>query len=209
MISDECPDGQQLAVRDVQGELFLIRAEGKDRRPITRGMKAKASWSPDGKRLALGVIGRDSSLKDSQGLEVFLPPVGKEDAALSDAESIERYFQQVLALGPKVLGGNYQSFLEAYATFLCRQEREKEAVELDGSSASIPQRRIRPRLGVSTQRPEGMSVRPAVPAGMEARSEVFFQAGACKRQHWYESQAPTVPQNLPSLYIVEVPDRVG
>jgi len=123
------PDGKQLAVRDAQGDLFLIRADGKERRPVTKGMEVESSWSPDGKRLALWPIARRArELGESQGLERFLPPVGKEDAALPETEIIERYFQKILALDPKTLD-TYPSFLREYAQALEEMGKQEAAEE--------------------------------------------------------------------------------
>lgn len=47
------PDGTQLAIRNVQGELFLVQADGKNLRPIASGSEPRVNWSPDGKRLTL------------------------------------------------------------------------------------------------------------------------------------------------------------
>ncbi|MEO0248692.1 MAG: hypothetical protein ABIN58_03940 [candidate division WOR-3 bacterium] len=111
------PDSQQLVIRDHKGDLFLLRADGSSRQRLTRGMKAQATWSPDGKKLALWFIERQTFSGESQGLERFLPPVGKEEASLSDAEIIERYFQLALALGSEALTA-YPWFLMEYAEAL-------------------------------------------------------------------------------------------
>lgn len=226
------PDGQQLAVWNGQGELFLIRSDGSERRLISRGRQVEASWSPDGKRLALQLVERYWFPGESQGLERFLPPVGKEEAFLSDAEIVERYFQRFLAIGPKALGsypwflGEYAEALEemgkvkaaeeqyrkaiemvrrskewrgtsvatylenSYADFLRRQRREKEAAEL--STNAVP-RRLR----------EAMSHRgvPSGPTGEWAETQMKGHPARPRTEPFQ------VPQEPPSLYIVEVPER--
>jgi hypothetical protein len=108
------PDGKQLVIQPSHGSLSLVQADGTDLRPLAQGMSLKATWSPDSKRLALQRLGASLSFKQVSGLERFLPPVGKEDAALSDAEIIQRYFQQSLAKS----SDRYPWFLSAYAQAL-------------------------------------------------------------------------------------------
>lgn len=107
------PDGTHLVVRNEQGEVVLVQADGKNVQIIASGRDLRINWSPDGKELALWHRGEDVST-EAQGLAQFLPPVGKEDMMLSDAQIIERYFQQVL---PKS-GDRYPWFLAEYAQAL-------------------------------------------------------------------------------------------
>src|SRR5262249_4865150 len=131
------PTGKQLLVRDTQGDLFLLQANSKGRRLLARKgpmvypcMPPNATctqWSPDGKRLALWLGGRPFSGEEGQGLARFLPPVGKEDAALPDAELIERYFQRVLSMEPAAVGTTYDFFLQEYVQALVAIAQEEEA----------------------------------------------------------------------------------
>lgn len=128
------PDSKQLALHNGQGDLFLVQMDGKGMRPVTQGMQAKATWSPDGKRLALWSLGRYGEVSTSLGLERFLPPVGKEEAALSDAEIIRRYFLRVLTTTPNAnfLGNffnTYVDFLAVYAQTL-EQQGKREAAQM-------------------------------------------------------------------------------
>lgn len=116
------PDSQHLVIQDSQKDLFLIRADGTGRRPLARGLELQASWSPDGKRLALRDPARSLPVKQNPGPERYLPPVGKDKAALSDAEIIEHYFEQILSKhreAPGTIGEYaYLAFLTAYAQAL-------------------------------------------------------------------------------------------
>lgn len=118
------PDGTQLAIRNVQGQLFLVQTDGENLRPLASGRELQVEWSPDGKKLALWRMGGGSSA-EAQGLDRFLPPVGKEDAALSDAQIIERYFHRVLPNS----GTQYPWFLTAYAQALEDMGKLKQAEE--------------------------------------------------------------------------------
>lgn len=244
------PDGKQLAARDAQGDLFLIRADGKARRPITKGMEVEAAWSPAGKRLALWPLARRArEIGESQGLERFLPPVGKEDAALPDSEIIEHYFQQILALGPTALN-TYPSFLleyakaleemgkeeaaeeqyrkgielvrseeqwqgtgmeaeleNAYAAFLRRQKRQQEATAVESGSASHRRRELMLRSRATGPRqPWGGAPETPPPAEAPAISQGqgMFYLDEYGRLH--RAGPLPVPQTLPPLYIVEVPE---
>jgi WD40 repeat protein len=46
------PDGSKLLVTDMQGDLFLVHLDGRDRRRLARG-HVVASWSPDGSRVTV------------------------------------------------------------------------------------------------------------------------------------------------------------
>jgi dipeptidyl aminopeptidase/acylaminoacyl peptidase len=129
------PDSQSIVIRDIQRDLFLVRVDGSSPQRLTRGMEqVEASWSPDGKRLALWLLLR-SDTTEKPGLKRFLPPVGKEVAALSDAEIIERYFKQALDLGPYALE-NYRFFMAQYACAL-RAMGRKEAAEKQRGEARV------------------------------------------------------------------------
>ncbi|MBI3248176.1 MAG: PD40 domain-containing protein [Deltaproteobacteria bacterium] len=108
------PDSKQIVMEYSHSGLFFIRADGKGLRPLAQGIQLKATWSPDSKWLALQHLGKSVPFKQDPGLERFLPPVGKEDAALSDAEIIQRYFQQSLAKS----SDRYPWFLSEYAQAL-------------------------------------------------------------------------------------------
>jgi len=128
------PDSKRLALHDGQGDLFLAQADGKGVRPVTQGLQVKATWSPNGKWLALWPLGRYGEVSPTPGLERFLPPVGKEETALADEEIIKRYFLRVLTTSPNVdlLGDffrTYVDFLEAYAQTL-EQQGEGETARM-------------------------------------------------------------------------------
>jgi len=139
------PNGQQLALSDINGNLFLVLADGSKRRTITRGgpirvawlpdgtqqefrIPWEVTWSPDGQRLALMNKTSGTAWSDSPpGLGRFLPPVGKEEARLSDAEIIKHYFTKELNSQPP-RGGfilyEYVQFLETYAGLLAQRGKE-------------------------------------------------------------------------------------
>lgn len=108
------PDSKQLVLPSSHGGLLLVQADGKGLRPLASGLPLKATWSPDSKRLALQHLGRARTFTQAPGLERFLPPVGKEEATLSDVEIIQRYFGQALAKS----ADRYPWFLSAYAQAL-------------------------------------------------------------------------------------------
>lgn len=129
------PTGRHLIAWNTQGNLFLLRADGSGRRPLTQMTQLEfycdatcTLWSPDGKRLAVWPKGRYLTSDEDQGLKRFFPPVGKEDAALTDAEVIERYFHRALALGPDALP-TYPWFLTEYAEALRKMGKAEAAEE--------------------------------------------------------------------------------
>lgn len=227
------PDGHQVIVPHSSGDLLLIQADGSGWQPLTRDMPATARWSPDGKRLALWRSDADKAFGSGSARERFLPPIGQDDAALSDAEVIDDYFQQALAESSdnasyflaeyaqalEQLGKieqaeeQYRSgiqraraseegqtgYLERlYASFLCRQGREKEAEEFSGgnlcpSEASPAQRRL-------------MVWQPRT-IGQEARLFGKGERGEVQDRSAQErGAAQPISQEQPSLYIVEVPE---
>lgn len=126
------PDGKRLVIRNPQKDLILVWADGSRHQPLTQGVRLEAycdatctQWSPNGKWLAVLPAGKFPNLGEGKGLEHFLPPVGKDDAALSDAEVIQRYFQHILAQGPHT----YAPFLWEYIRALEEMGKVETAEE--------------------------------------------------------------------------------
>jgi tetratricopeptide (TPR) repeat protein len=171
----------------------------------------EAAWSPDGKKLALWPLARRvQEIGESQGLERFLPPVGTEDATLSDAEIIERYFQKILALGPKALN-NYLFFLLEYAKALeemgkpeAAEEQYRKGIEVLRSEEKWRGRVIEAALENAyadfLRRQQHPTETPRFPAGQE----VFHMDQNGRRQ---SMEPPPAPQKSPLVYIIAVPER--
>lgn len=133
------PDGKHLVIRNPQKDLVLIGADGSRHQPLTQGVHLEAycdatctQWSPNGKWLALLPAGKFTNLGESKGLERFLPLVGREDAALSDAEIIQRYFEQILSKGPEAYSPflwEYISALEEIGKMEAAREQYRKAIE--------------------------------------------------------------------------------
>ncbi len=232
------PDSKQIVTPYSHGGLLLVQADGKGLRPLAQGLPIQATWSPDSKRLALRHRGQASPVKQNPGLERFLPPVGKKEDTLSDAEIIERYFEQALARSSdrypwflseyaqaleemgKVEAAEVQyrqgiarlraeeqwqemgmkdSLNDAYAAFLCRQERDREAAEFSGGGSCPP---VAPsgNGGVGKRRPwvAGQSVVSA-----EERQEAKAQENL---QH-PQPETVTSSQPLSSVYVIEVLEK--
>jgi hypothetical protein len=128
------PDGQSLAVPAVNGVLFLLRANGAEQRSFAVPSLEAITWSPDSQHLAVRVQGggMEGGNSEEAALLRFLPPVGKEEAKVPDAEIIRRYFVKVLTTPldalVTVFREEYFAFLEVQAQLLERQGKKKEAL---------------------------------------------------------------------------------
>jgi WD40 repeat protein len=217
---DWSPDSKQLALHNGKGELFLVEADGKNVRPVTQGLPVKATWSPDGKSLALQPLSSPEEVSASRGLERFLPPVGKEEAALADVEIIKRYFLHVLTetSNADFLGDflrTYVDFLAIYAQALEQQGKHEvaqgyfcQSLEEVLSSKPWRDRAVEPELEGTTaackqlllQQPEDHSgqVLPwkAKEGGSEQNSSMNPRV-----------ETSSGSQQLPSLYIIEALEK--
>lgn len=52
------PDGQQLLTRDEEGNLYVLRADGTERRLVVRGARVMGAWSPGGRWLIVKATDR-------------------------------------------------------------------------------------------------------------------------------------------------------
>lgn len=52
------PDGQRLLIRDEEGNLYVLRADGTERRLVVRGARVMGSWSPGGRWLIVKATDR-------------------------------------------------------------------------------------------------------------------------------------------------------
>src|SRR5262249_32973815 len=111
------PDSKRLLARNLQEDLLLIQGDGSSQQSLMQGAPLCGAtciqWSPDGKRLALWPKGKGMNLEENLGLERFLPPIGKEDAALSDIAAIQRYFEHILAQGPQTYSPFFWEYVRA------------------------------------------------------------------------------------------------
>jgi len=183
-------------------------------------------WSPDGKRLALWPHGQYYA-GAGQGLEPFLPPVGKEDAGLSDTEVIERYFQQTLALGLEALPTyHYPWFLVQYAQALehmgkveVAEARYRQALEFvrrsprwDKTPVVHSYAAFLRQHGRGQEAAELLASVPIiqgverVPCGVTHACEEGGGVGRPDAPEHAHTGMPPVRQPLPPFYIVTVPD---
>ena len=186
-------------------------------------------WSPDGKQLALWPRSRDFA-GEGYGLEPFLPPVGQEDAALSDAEVIERYFQPTLALGLQDLPTyHYPYFLVQYARALAHmgkvgaaEMRYREALEFVRHSSQWDATPVVNAYAAFLRQHGRAQEAAALLASVPTIQLSPRLPGECGLAFAYEERTgartpegseqthvgmPPVPQPFAPLYIVAVPEK--
>jgi hypothetical protein len=124
-------DGNHLVIKDTQGNLILVSADGKKRRNLSQQSHRKEvceenclQWAPSGKRFAVSASAPRNT-EETQGVARFLPPVGKEEQGLSDAEIVDRYFRNALPAS----GDSSLYFLLEYIHALEALGKRKEAEE--------------------------------------------------------------------------------
>ena len=235
------PDGKRLVARNLQKDLILVWADGSRHQPLTQAVRPEAycdstctQWSPNGKWLAVLPTGKVSNLGEGKGLARFLPPVGKEDAALSDAEVIQRYFEHILAQGPQTYApflGEYIRALEAMGQVETAQEQYRRAIEIVQHAAQWRDTSLETELkqsyaeflcrqGRATEAAEwGVCQSPSAWPHQEDlqrdRSALFasrvspWRNGAAE-EHQTPPQpleaSPPQASRFPVLYIIEVPE---
>jgi hypothetical protein len=92
------PDGKRLVVVDAARSVVMVDSDAHRLLDLTRGVAAKGVWDPDGRRIALRLGGGFGKYPNARGVEIYLPPSGKEQSSLSAAELIEGYFASALQL---------------------------------------------------------------------------------------------------------------
>lgn len=232
------PNSRRLLTRNLQQELILVEADGSGQRLLTQGAQlcdaTCIQWSPDGKRLALWPAGKQFS-DESSGLQRFLPPVGKEDAALPDTEIIQRYFEQILSKGPEMYSPflwEYISALEEMGKVETAGEQYRKAIEQVQRSAQWHGTSLEADVKQSYaeflcqhgQEKEATEWGTCTPPSrwphqedlLRHRSALFaprvapWRDGAAQEQEMppqsLEATSPESPR-FPFLYIIEVPEQ--
>jgi hypothetical protein len=127
------PNGQYLAVPNIDGTLLLLRKDGSRYRSVVVPRFESFAWSPDSRYLAVRrqETTMESKNREEDALLRFLPPTGKEERSLTTAEIIQRYFTTALTgsldVNRDVFRGEYLAFVEIQAALLERQGRKGEA----------------------------------------------------------------------------------
>lgn len=232
------PDSKRLLARNLQEDLLLIQADGSGQRLLTRGAQpcdaTCIQWSPDGKRLALWPAGKQFS-DESSGLQRFLPPAGREDAALPDTKIIQRYFEQILSKGPEMYSPflwEYISALEEMGKVETAGEQYRKAIEQVQRSAQWRGTSLEADVKQSYaeflcrhgQEKEAAEWGTCTPPSrwphqedlLRHRSALFaprvapWHDGAAQEQETPPQSLGATPpgsSRLPSLYIIEVPEQ--
>jgi hypothetical protein len=140
--------------------------------------------------------------KSSDNYPWFLAEYTQALEEMGKIEAAEEQYRkriQLLRSEEKWREMGMRNFLDSYyASFLCRHGREQEAAEF--SSSSCPPSAVTALGGEKVRRPWTAS-REAIPPGMGAGAEEQNGSGQP------EAEIPSAPQQFPSLYIVEVPEK--
>ena len=90
------PDGSRVTVVDAAGSVLLFDVTSRTARALTHNVPATTTWSPDGSRLALTIPNR-TPWSHADGVDAWLPPSGSDEAAITAAQLIDRYYGDALA----------------------------------------------------------------------------------------------------------------
>jgi hypothetical protein len=124
------PTGTHLLLTDGREQKFIVRIDGSEQQKLTpSGEGTTTRWSPDGRRVTIHVPRPDPEPDCSQKpVDTFVPPIGKEDMAVSDDEMTKRYFMQRLLTEPELPESlpRYVTFLEAIVGWRTSQEKTEQ-----------------------------------------------------------------------------------
>lgn len=113
------PDGSRLTVVDAAGSVLLFDVTSRTARALTHNVPATTTWSPDGSRLALTIPNR-TPWSHADGVDAWLPPSGSDEAAITAAQLIDRYYGDALATlrDGSPLDYWHGAYLQSYANAL-------------------------------------------------------------------------------------------
>lgn len=173
------PTGTHLLLTDARKQKRIVRADGSERQRLTpSGEGTTTRWSPEGRWVMIHVLPQGPPPDCSQNpVETLLPPIGKEDLAVADAEMIKRYFVQRLLTEPEL-----PESLPRYVLFL-------ETLAPPGSSTENPEQHdFCQGLSQVLESPTWRT--RAIPATIADKYE-----HRCSKQHARESSpAPSSPE---------------
>ncbi|MBM4256553.1 MAG: hypothetical protein FJ147_11750 [Deltaproteobacteria bacterium] len=190
------PTGTHLLLTDTHGQKLVARSDRNERQALTpSGDGATARWSPDGRWITIHVPRPDPEPDCYQKpVDTLVPPIGKENMAVSNDEMIRRYFVQRLLTEPEL-----PESLPRYVTFL---ETDSQSTS---SNKTAEQQRNDFCQGLST-----------VLESVTWRTRVVPVTIAEKYQHrcskWHASEAPIdtkAAEDFLNAWIAKIPSRLA